>query len=201
MFFSPYHLNSRAMKLIEEMNNDFTVKAEKEVIVLLNAVSMNPKMSKYQLSLSRKAFGDCYYYHGITQNALEQYELGLNLNPRLPVTKRIKAIRTMDPEDRNSSLDPNMVDDKLIYHSNDYTEPYIYDEEFENEIEQRLSQLDEAARSEFYRIRGERKADLVLSHQELDLLTLNAMERSYNFKAKNTKRGEGTDAGLSRSNN
>ena len=43
----------------------------------------------------------------------------------------------------------------------------IYDPEFEKEIE------------EFYRIRTHRKNDGILSAREIDLLTLEAMERSY----------------------
>lgn len=41
------------------------------------------------------------------------------------------------------------------------------------------AKLDEESRSEFYRIRTHRKNDGILSAREIDLLTLEAMERSY----------------------
>lgn len=58
----------------------------------------------------------------------------------------------------------------------------IYDEEFEQMLADRLSKLDELSRSEFYRLRTHRKNNGVLSARELDLLTLEAMEKSYNYK-------------------
>ncbi len=55
----------------------------------------------------------------------------------------------------------------------------IYDQEFEDMLAERLAKLDEESRSEFYRIRTNRKNDGILSAKEIDLLTLEAMERSY----------------------
>lgn len=58
----------------------------------------------------------------------------------------------------------------------------IYDEEFEQMLEERLSKLDELSRTEFYRLRTHRKNNGVLSARDIDLLTLEAMEKSYKYR-------------------
>ena len=57
----------------------------------------------------------------------------------------------------------------------------IYDQSFEDELRARLEKLGEPYISEFYRNRGYRKESDTLSNKQLDLLTLEAMEDSYNY--------------------
>jgi len=82
--------------------------------------------------------------------------------------------------------------DKLVYDYNLYKSNYekikqeviesnkIYDEEWEKEVAERLSKLDDFYKKEFYRLRASYNDDL-LSHKELDKLNLESMEKSYNY--------------------
>lgn len=61
----------------------------------------------------------------------------------------------------------------------------MFDPLHELEIEERLNKLDELSKSEFYHIRATHKHDGgVLSNNELDLLTLEAMEKSFAYRNK-----------------
>lgn len=213
---SPYLLNYDANKLIKRLNKHFTQSVERKVIILINAASLHPKMSKYQLSLTHKALGDCYYKNAFFQNALEQYKCAISNNPNIAVKRRIKEIQSMplsDKEKMASSSD--LVDDVLQFP--EYKEKFgkeksllqskqndimgtmyedarrklvkearlkdlVIDPGHEEEIAQRLDKLGEPYKSEFYRMREERKLtirpDDPLSLKDYDLLDLEAMERN-----------------------
>jgi hypothetical protein len=112
---SPYTLNGDAMKLIEQLNSNFSVDLERKIIILINAATSHPSMSHYQLSLTHKALGDCYFEHEYYGSALEQYNRALAYNQKLSVKRRMNKILSMVSEDRKVSLSPDIVDDVLQY--------------------------------------------------------------------------------------
>lgn len=95
---SPYQLNSAAMELIKSLNESFSKELEEKILILINSASLHPKMSKYQLSLTHKALGDCYYNNEYFQSALEQYNRAVSNNPKISVKRRINKILNMPIE-------------------------------------------------------------------------------------------------------
>lgn len=71
---------------------------------------------------------------------------------------------------------------RVALHQEAQKENETYDSEFEQMIKNRLEKLGEPYISAFYRTRDERDENEILSNKELDLLTLESMERSYNYR-------------------
>ena len=107
---SPYALCTEALRLIELHDSDeMTPEEDKQVILLLNKSECYPNMSTYQLSLARKKLAEYYMAHGITGSALEQYQIALTENPRLPVKKIVKSLSSILPCNRIYSIDANII--------------------------------------------------------------------------------------------
>ncbi len=107
---SPYALCYEALRLIELHSSDeMTTEEERQIILLLNKSECYPNMSTYQLSLARKKLAEYYMAHGITGSALDQYQIALTDNPRLPVKKIVKSLSSIPVCDRIYSVDANIA--------------------------------------------------------------------------------------------
>lgn len=195
---SPYRLNSDASTLISKLRHRFSPSLEQKVIILINAAEAHPNISKYQIAATRKMLGDFYYENGYYAAALTQYRLGLELNPRMPVKRRVKELEAAGDPGR-LACSPDMVEDVLQFaeykmfaeheHQLRTRRPHSdgpdYDPEWEAEIAARLAALGSQEQEEFHRLRARRGKlgyDRILSAREEDELTLRAMERSFQYR-------------------
>lgn len=108
--YSPFDMCSEAIRIIDSHQSDImAVETEKQVILLLNKSDSYKEMSAYQLSDARKKFAEYYYTNNLTGSALEQYQLAINLNPRISVKRHLKELLAINKNELVYSLDANMV--------------------------------------------------------------------------------------------
>ncbi len=183
---TPYEMIREAEEKMRTMVLNLDLKKEEQVILLINAAETYPGMSRYQVMRARVFLIDLYISHGIYGNARDLCRAALEEYPKAPVKKKLREmekIREERPEDFLHSVSIDMVDEDLCYHSEPDRE--IYDPVFEKEIAERAAALPAELRKEFYEIRAKRKRTLgvPLTFEELDILTIETMEKSVRGKS------------------
>lgn len=182
---SPYAINDRILSRIKNMLSSFNQLEEKWILSNINHIDDYPNMSRYQLSLTKKAMADCYMKHGITGNALEFYEWALEDNKHLPVKRIITSLKSIPSNELSYSLDKNALfeaqfDITVQNNETDISEvaaPDEYEPEFEEFIQSELDKLGEDYRESFYELlqRREFEKDYFFPYKEWVKLTLESL--------------------------
>lgn len=132
--YSPYDMCNEAVRIMESQPPEGMSKEdEQQIIFLLNKAESYTEMSTYQLSIARKRFAELYYAYGITGNALDQFVLALQCNPKLPVKRRVQELQKIPKSKLVYSLDSNMIGepiyDNLEYYDIKLDDKYLQERE------------------------------------------------------------------------
>lgn len=181
---SPYQLMQQITIEMSELRRTFSKETEEKILKLINSSETYPNMSAYQIEQSRMQLLDIYLSNNIYGNAYDLCTLILSINPKAHVIKKLNKLEKMKESLSDEfiySSDINLIDSSLCF-CPPRDNSCEYDEEFETMIEERLSKLDDQSQKSFYKNRDCRRGDDILSGEDLDVLTLESLERSNNFR-------------------
>lgn len=196
---SPYLINNKILEYISSLEKEFNVIDEKVILYNLGIIESYPNMSRYQLSLTKKALAECYEKYDFLGSALHFYESGLNDNKNLPVKRKISSLRKLNREQLKWSIDPNTVLESPVdlYVQEDELNRSLcasriteeYDPAFEEYIEEELNKLGSPYKEEFFRFRELRdfEKDYFLSYPKWVELTLDSFRESKAYQESKEK--------------
>ena len=196
---SPYSLNAIVLEHISILSENFNDIDEMIVLYNLNKIDDYPNMSKYQLSLSKKALAECYEKYGYYGSALYFYESGLADNKNLSVKKKISRLKKLPQEELVYSIDPNVVLDNPVGLSSQEQEstsleskPMIKDEidpAFDEYINNELNSLGPEYVKGFHELLAQREfsKDYFFSYKEWAEMELETLKESHKFSKKHQK--------------
>lgn len=196
---SPYLINNKILEYISSLEKEFNEIDERVILYNLGVIESYPNMSRYQLSLTKKALAECYEKYEFLGSALYFYESGLNDNKNLPVKRKISSLRKLEHEQLQWSIDPNTVLESPVdlYAQEDELNRSLcasriteeYDPTFEEYVEKELNKLGSPYKEEFFRFRELRdfEKDYSLSYTKWVELTLDSFRESKSYHERKEK--------------
>ena len=87
--YNGYQLIGLATEITKALSETWDTSLYQKLLRVIDAIGND--VSSVQRASMYKALGDCYFEHHMTDEAISAYEMGLSLNPKLPVKKKLKA--------------------------------------------------------------------------------------------------------------
>lgn len=87
----PYAIEREALELIQVLKTGYDGAVENEILRMFD--NIKECLSPYRHSINYKSLGDALAELGMKERAIATYEIGLYLNPKLPVKKKISQLK------------------------------------------------------------------------------------------------------------